>query len=175
MAASSVDKVAIYPGTFDPITLGHVDVARRAARLFDRVYVAVAATSSKQPVFSLEERTELAQAALTDIDNIQVTSFSGLLVDFAAKHGAIALVRGLRAVSDYEYEIQLAAINQRLNPEIETIFLSPGEDLGFVSSSIVRELARLGGDVRPFVPDNVSRALARLNVESANDIGSAGN
>jgi len=163
VTGSTADRIAIYPGTFDPITLGHIDVARRAARLFDHVYVAVAgASSGKQPVFSLDERADLARTALGDIDNIEVTTFSGLLVDFAASLDAIAIVRGLRAVSDYEYEIQLAAINQRLNPEIETIFLSPGEDLGFVSSSIVRELARLGGDVRPFVPDNVSTALSRL-------------
>ena len=155
-------RIAIYPGTFDPITLGHVDVARRAGRLFDRVIVAVAGASSKTPAFSLDERTSMAAQALADVDNVTVSPFPGLLVDFAHEQQACAIVRGLRAVSDFEFEIQLAAINRRLKPEIETIFLSPAEDLGFVSSSIVRELARLGGEVAPFVPVNVVQALARL-------------
>jgi len=152
-------KTALYPGTFDPITLGHVDVASRAARLFDRVIVAVAGTGSKQPHFDLAQRTALAEEALANIPNCEVRSFEGLLVDFAQQCGAVAIVRGLRAVSDFEYEIQLAAINRRLDAKIETVFLSPAEHLGFVSSSIVREVARLGGDVRQFVPDNVLRAL----------------
>ncbi len=152
-------RIAIYPGTFDPVTLGHIDVTRRAARLFDRVYLAVADASVKSPIFSLEQRAELARTALADLPNVDVTVFRGLLVEHAQELGATAIVRGLRAVSDYEYEIQLAAINRRLDPDIETIFLSPAEDMGFVSSSIVRELARLGGDVAPFVPKNVHEAL----------------
>ncbi|MDD3609307.1 MAG: pantetheine-phosphate adenylyltransferase [Halothiobacillaceae bacterium] len=153
-------RTAIYPGTFDPITLGHVDVARRACRLFDRVIVGVAADTSKTPSFTLDERTTLAREALGELPCVDVRPFSGLLVDFALDQGAIAIVRGLRAVSDFEYEIQLAAMNRRLHPEMETLFLSPAEHLGFLSSSLVREIARLGGDVSPFVPENVRAALA---------------
>lgn len=155
-------RIAIYPGTFDPITLGHVDLARRATRLFDRVIVAVAAASTKSPLFSLEERSEMARMALVDFPQIEVKPFSGLLVDFARDEGARSIVRGLRAVSDFEYEIQLAAVNRRLAHDIETVFLSPAEDLGFISSSIVRELARLNGDVKGFVPPHVADALARI-------------
>ncbi len=153
-------RIAVYPGTFDPITYGHVDLAHRAARLFDEVIVAVAGDSGKQTLFSLEKRRTLVEEAIGDETGaIRVGSFDGLLVDFAAEVGATALVRGLRAVSDFEYEIQLAAINRRLNSELETVFLSPAEDLGFISSSIVRDLARLGGDVTDFVPPAVVRAL----------------
>ncbi|MGC9456525.1 MAG: pantetheine-phosphate adenylyltransferase [Halothiobacillaceae bacterium] len=150
---------ALYPGTFDPITLGHVDVASRAARLFDEVIVAVAGAGGKTPHFDLQARCRLAEEALESISNCTVRSFDGLLVDFARECEALTIVRGLRAVSDFEYEIQLAAMNRRLAPELETVFLSPAEHLGFVSSSIVREVARLGGDVSQFVPDNVRRAL----------------
>lgn len=161
---STERRIAIYPGTFDPITYGHVDLAQRAARLFDEVIVAVAGDSSKNTLFPLDKRTELAEAATVDCPGrIRVASFDGLLVDFAQECGATALVRGLRAVSDFEYEIQLAAINRRLNNELETVFLSPAEDLGFVSSSIVRELARLGGNVADFVPPSVVRALAAID------------
>jgi len=154
-------RIAVYPGTFDPITYGHVDLARRAARLFDEVIVAVAGDSGKNTLFPLERRRELAEQAFGSTgDNIRVEPFEGLLVDFARQRRATALVRGLRAVSDFEHEIQLAAINRRLNQDLETVFLSPAEDLGFVSSSIVRELARLGGDVTDFVPAAVARALA---------------
>ncbi|MFO7808729.1 pantetheine-phosphate adenylyltransferase [Guyparkeria sp.] len=153
-------RIAVYPGTFDPITYGHVDLAQRAARLFDEVIVAVAGDSSKHTLFSLERRRALAEEAINDDSGvIRVDSFDGLLVDFAADVGATALVRGLRAVSDFEYEIQLAAINRRLNAKLETVFLSPAEDLGFISSSIVRELTRLGGDVTDFVPPAVVQAL----------------
>lgn len=161
---STERRIAIYPGTFDPITYGHVDLAQRAARLFDEVIVAVAGDSGKNTLFPLEKRTELAEAAIADCrGQIRVASFDGLLVDFARECGATALVRGLRAVSDFEYEIQLAAINRRLNNELETVFLSPAEDLGFVSSSIVRELARLGGNVADFVPPAVVQALAAID------------
>lgn len=156
-------RTAIYPGTFDPITLGHVDLARRATHLFDRVIVAVAAATTKSPLFDLDDRTELARIALIDIPQIEVKPFSGLLVDFARSHGATSIVRGLRAVSDFEYEIQLAAVNRRLAAEIETVFLSPAEDLGFISSSIVRELTRLGGNVEGFVPPHVADALTRIH------------
>ncbi|HSH83706.1 MAG TPA: pantetheine-phosphate adenylyltransferase [Guyparkeria sp.] len=157
-------RIAIYPGTFDPITYGHVDLAQRAARLFDEVIIAVADDSGKDTLFPLEQRRELAEAAVADSPGlIRVAAFNGLLVDFARRCGATALVRGLRAVSDFEHEIQLAAINRRLDHDIETVFLSPAEDLGFVSSSIVRELARLGGDVTDFVPPAVVSALAAIN------------
>ncbi|MGC8698518.1 MAG: pantetheine-phosphate adenylyltransferase [Halothiobacillus sp.] len=152
-------KRAIYPGTFDPITLGHIDVAHRATRLFDEVIIAVAAASSKTPLFDLAERTAFAVQAVLDYPRIRVLPFSGLLVDFVHEQKAHAIVRGLRAVSDFEFEIQLAAVNRRLAPDIETLFLSPTEDLGFVSSSIVRELARLHGDVATFVPAHVAIAL----------------
>jgi pantetheine-phosphate adenylyltransferase len=152
-------KRAIYPGTFDPITLGHIDVAQRATRLFDEVIIAVAAASTKTPLFDLAERTALAEQAVRTIPGIRVVSFAGLLVDFVREAQAHAIVRGLRAVSDFEFEIQMAAVNRRLAPEIETIFLSPAEDLGFVSSSIVRELARLHGNVATFVPAHVATAL----------------
>ena len=161
---STEHRIAIYPGTFDPITYGHVDLAQRAARLFDEVIVAVAGDSGKNTLFPLEKRTEMAQAAIGDCPgHIRVAPFEGLLVDFAQDCGATALVRGLRAVSDFEHEIQLAAINRRLNNELETVFLSPAEDLGFVSSSIVRELARLGGNVADFVPPAVMQALAAID------------
>ena len=161
---STERRIAIYPGTFDPITYGHVDLAQRAARLFDEVIVAVAGDSGKNTLFPLQKRTELAEAAIADCTGqIRVGSFEGLLVDFARECGATALVRGLRAVSDFEYEIQLAAINRRLNSELETVFLSPAEDLGFVSSSIVRELARLGGNVADFVPPAVVQALDSID------------
>jgi len=161
---STQNRIAIYPGTFDPITYGHVDLAQRAARLFDEVIVAVAGDSGKNTLFPLAKRRELAEQAVADSPgSIRVASFDGLLVDFAVQCGATALVRGLRAVSDFEHEIQLAAINRRLNHELETVFLSPAEDLGFVSSSIVRELARLGGDITDFVPPAVIRALAEID------------
>ena len=163
---STERRIAIYPGTFDPITYGHVDLAQRAARLFDEVIVAVAGDSGKNTLFPLDKRTELAETAIADCPgHIRVASFDGLLVDFAAQCGATALVRGLRAVSDFEHEIQLAAINRRLNHELETVFLSPAEDLGFVSSSIVRELARLGGNITDFVPPAVVEALATIDRE----------
>lgn len=149
----------IYPGTFDPITFGHIDVIQRAARLFGSVIVAVAENSSKNSVFSHSERTEMAQLALQSVAGVHVEGFNGLLVDFATQHQAHTVIRGLRAVSDFEYEMQLAAINRRLDARIETVFMTPAENLNFLSSTLVREIARLGGDVSEFVPANVVAAL----------------
>ena len=152
---------AIYPGTFDPITNGHVDLVQRACRLFDHVIVAIAAGSSgaKAPVFTLEERVNLAQEVLTGCDNIEVCGFDTLLVDFMQETGARVIIRGLRAVSDFEYEFQLASMNRKLAPEVETVFLTPAEQFSFISSSLVREIASLGGDVSPFVHAKVATAL----------------
>ena len=152
---------AIYPGTFDPITNGHVDLVQRACRLFDHVIVAIAAGSSgaKAPVFTLEERVVLAQEVLTGCDNIEVCGFDTLLVDFMQDKGARVIIRGLRAVSDFEYEFQLASMNRKLAPEVETVFLTPAEQFSFISSSLVREIASLGGDVSPFVHPKVATAL----------------
>ncbi len=150
----------IYPGTFDPITRGHEDLVRRAARIFDQVVVAVAASANKQPFFSLDERMELARLTLHDVPNVQVASFASLLVDFVRDQGTNLVLRGLRAVSDFEYEFQLAGMNRGLYPELETVFLTPAEQYMFISASMVREIARLGGDVEPFVPQPVSARLA---------------
>ncbi|TQV65476.1 MAG: pantetheine-phosphate adenylyltransferase [Halothiobacillaceae bacterium] len=151
--------VAIYPGTFDPITHGHIDVIRRAASLFDAIVVGVAGSSTKAPVFSLEERTAMARESLAGISGVRVEPFTGLLVDFAHAVGARVVVRGLRAVSDFEYEMQLASINRRLDASLETVFLTPAENYSFLASTLVREIARLGGDASPFVPPNVVAAL----------------
>lgn len=150
---------AIYPGTFDPITNGHSDLIERAARRFDRVVVAIARHSPKTPIFSLEERVGLASEVLRNIDNVRVLGFEGLLVHCAQQVGASVILRGLRAVSDFEYEFQLAAMNRRLAPDIETMFLTPAERYTFISSSLVRELATLGGDVSDFVHVSVYAAL----------------
>lgn len=151
----------IYPGTFDPITNGHCDLIDRAAALFERVVIGVAASTHKQPFFSIEERLALAQEATPHHPNVQVKRLDGLLVDFVQAQGARAILRGLRAVSDFEYEFQLASMNRRLAPTVETLFLTPAEQYAFVSSTLVREVAALGGDVRPFVPESVAAALAR--------------
>jgi pantetheine-phosphate adenylyltransferase len=152
-------KTAIYPGTFDPITNGHTDLVQRAARLFDRVIVAIAANPGKAPAFPLARRAELARTALEDVANVEVCSFDSLLVDFARRRGADVILRGLRAVSDFEYEFQLASMNRQLAPAIETVFLTPSEQYAFVSSSLVREVAMLGGDVSHFVHPAVMAAL----------------
>lgn len=152
-------KTAIYPGTFDPITNGHADLVARATRLFDRVIVAVARDTGKQPVCGLEERLALARAVLQDHGKVDVVAFNGLLVDFCREQGATIMLRGLRAVSDFEYEFQMASMNRRLAPEVETVFLTPGERFAFISSSLVREIARLGGDVSEFVHPAVQQAL----------------
>ena len=154
-----MEKTAIYPGTFDPITLGHCDLIQRASKLFDQVIIAIAASPSKQPAFSLRERIEMAQQSLAGIGNIKVCGFDTLLVNFAREMQAQVIIRGLRAVSDFEYEFQLADMNRKLAPEIETLFLMPAEQFANISSSLVREVAALGGDIAAFVPDNVKNAL----------------
>ena len=150
---------AIYPGSFDPITNGHLDVLQRAAGIFDELLVAVAKDNAKQSTFSVEERVEMIQAATEHLHNVQVLPFEGLLVDFARQHKAIALVRGLRAVSDFEFEFQLALMNRKLEPNLETLFLMPREELTYISSRLVKEIARLGGNVNQFVPPHVVAAL----------------
>lgn len=154
-------KIAIYPGTFDPITNGHTDLVERAAKLFDRVIVAIAASTQKGPMLDLELRISLASQVLAHLDNVEVTGFDCLLTRFAEKSGANIIVRGLRAVSDFEYEFQLANMNRALNPAIESVFLTPAEQYSFVSSSLVREIAALQGDVSKFVHPIVDNALKK--------------
>ena len=150
---------ALYPGTFDPITHGHTDLVSRAALVFDEVVVAIAESPHKTPFFSLEKRIELAESQLGHLDNIEIVGFSNLLVDFVQEKGAKVIVRGLRAVSDFEYEFQLASMNRNLCEEVETMFLTPDEKYGFISSTLVREVARLGGDVSQFVGREIAQAL----------------
>jgi len=150
----------MYPGTFDPITLGHEDLVRRATRLYDRVVVAIAEDpGSKAPMFSLDERVAMAADALADIERVEVMGYRGLTVDFAREHGLAVIVRGLRAVADVEYEFQLATMNRHLTDEVETAFLTPTEKYTFISSSLVREVAMLGGDISEFVSPTVRKAL----------------
>ena len=150
---------AVYPGTFDPLTRGHEDIVRRAAKLFSEVVVAVADNTSKRSSFSLQERVAMASAVLADCSNVRVIAFSGLLMQFVREQGAAVVVRGLRAVSDFEYEFQLAGMNRKLFPEVETLFLTPAEQYMFISASLVREIALLGGDISQFVPPLVEEAL----------------
>ena len=150
---------AIYPGTFDPITNGHSDIIERAARLFKKVIVAVASNPKKSPAFSLEERIAMEQSALEGLDNVEVCGFDSLLADYVQQRGAQVILRGLRAVSDFEYEFQLAGMNRRLAPRVETLFLTPAENYAFISSSLVKEVAELGGDVSAFVHPKVLAAL----------------
>jgi len=150
---------ALYPGTFDPITHGHTDLVSRAALVFDKVIVAIAESPHKTPFFSLEKRISLAESQLGHLDNIEIVGFSNLLVDFVQEKGAKVIVRGLRAVSDFEYEFQLASMNRHLCEEVETMFLTPDEKYGFISSTLVREVARLGGDVSQFVGQEIEQAL----------------
>lgn len=152
-------KAAVYPGTFDPITNGHTDIIDRAANLFDRVIVAVARDTGKHPVCDVEQRVDLARQVLGDRRGIEVMPFEGLLVKFCTEQNAMVVIRGLRAVSDFEYEFQLAGMNRRLAPEVETIFLTPAEQFAFISSTLVREIARLGGDVSEFVHPLVMQAM----------------
>lgn len=162
-----MDKV-IYPGTFDPITHGHEDLVYRASRLFDKVIVAVAVSSGKAPFFSLEERVEMARDVLAGYTNVEVTGFSGLLMEFARQQDAHIIIRGLRAVSDFEYEFQLAGMNRGLYPDVETIFLTPSEQYMFISATIVREIACLGGDASKFVHPLVIERLRRKKMAMNN-------
>ncbi|MDZ4140577.1 MAG: pantetheine-phosphate adenylyltransferase [Methylotenera sp.] len=155
----SKNRIAVYPGTFDPITLGHEDIVRRAADLFDEVIVAVAGSTNKNTLFSLDERVALAKSVFGHADNIKVVGFSGLLMQFVQDQGAKMVIRGLRATSDFEYEFQLAGMNRKLYPQFETLFLTPSEQFMFISSSLVREVATLGGDVHAFVSSTVEEAI----------------
>jgi pantetheine-phosphate adenylyltransferase len=152
---------AVYPGTFDPITLGHQDLVRRAAELFDQVVVGIAASEAKRPFFPLEERMRLAREVLKPYRNVTIKGFRGLLMDFVRAQEAQVILRGLRAVSDFEYEFQMAGMNRNLYPDVETVFLTPAEQYQFISATIVREIATLGGDVSKFVQPLVARALAQ--------------
>jgi pantetheine-phosphate adenylyltransferase len=157
-------RIAVYPGTFDPITLGHEDLVRRGAYLFDELIVAVAGSTTKKTLFSLDERVQLAKEVFVDFDNVKVVGFDGLLMKFVQQQHAQIVLRGLRAASDFEYEFQLAGMNRKLYPKLETMFLTPSEKYMFVSSSLVREVANLGGDVHQFVSATVENAIkSKLN------------
>lgn len=151
----------IYPGTFDPMTNGHIDLVARAAKMFDEVVVAIAAGHHKKPIFSLDERVELAKGCLQHLERVEFLTFDGLLVNFAKQQQATAVLRGLRAISDFEYEFQLANMNRTLDSQFETVFLTPSEQYSFISSTMVREIARLYGDVSKFVPQHVVEAFQR--------------
>jgi pantetheine-phosphate adenylyltransferase len=154
---------AIYPGTFDPVTRGHIDVCQRALKMFDRVVIGVADSPAKQPFFNIDERLEMLETVFVDEERFSVRRFSGLLIDFARESGANVIIRGLRAISDFEYEVQLAGMNRSLAPEIETVFLTAAQRYAFVSSSLVREIARLDGDVSEFLhPEILRRLTAKL-------------
>ena len=153
-------RTAIYPGSFDPLTNGHLDVVQRATKLFDRLIVAVAASEAKGPLFTLDDRVKMVQDSVRHLPNVEVDAFDGLLVEYAERRSALAVVRGLRAVSDFEFEFQLALMNRKLNERIETIFMMPKDTYTFLSSRIVKEIARLGGDVSAFVPAHVQTALS---------------
>ena len=154
-----MNNKAVYPGTFDPITLGHEDLVRRAAKLFDHVVLAVADSRAKRPLFTLAERIDMARTALGDVKNVTVEGFSGLLMQFVENHDARVVVRGVRAVSDFDYEFQLAGMNRKMYPEIETVFMTPGEEHMFLSATLVREISVLGGNVSKFVSPGVAKRL----------------
>jgi pantetheine-phosphate adenylyltransferase len=153
-------SLCIYPGTFDPITYGHLDVLARATRLFDRVLVSVAHNPDKGPFFSAEQRLDLIRPNIACYANVSLTTFSGLLVDFAQEQGAVAIIRGLRALSDFEFEFNMALMNRHLRPGIETIYVMPNEDYSYTSSHLVKQVSKFGGDVSKFVPANVAAALS---------------
>ena len=160
-------RIAVYPGTFDPVTHGHLDLIERGRRHFDRLVIAILFNEDKQPVFTVEERIALLEEAVAPWDNVSVDSFNGLLVDYARRTKAAVILRGLRALSDFEYELQMALMNRRLAPEVETVFLMPSEAYSYVSSRLVREVARLGGEVDGLVPPNVAAALKKRLAPSA--------
>jgi len=157
----SNERIAVYPGTFDPITNGHTDLVTRAARVFPKVIVAIAESPHKKPLFNLEERISLSRNQMAHLANVEVVGFSNLLVEFVQQIGATIIIRGLRAVSDFEYEFQLASMNRHLAPKVETLFLTPDEDFSFISSSLVKEIARLDGDVSEFVAREVQQAMQK--------------
>ena len=162
-----MERIAVYPGTFDPVTNGHTDLVSRAARVFPKVIIAIAESPHKKPLFDLDERIDLTRGELDRLGNVEVVGFSNLLVEFVQQQGASVIIRGLRAVSDFEYEFQLASMNRHLAPKVETLFLTPDEDFGFISSTLVKEVARLEGDVSNFVSERVQQALARRFSEGA--------
>ena len=153
-------RIAVYPGTFDPLTSGHEDLVRRASKLFERIIIGVAESRSKRPLFDLAERVEIAREVLTGYPNVEIYGFDCLLMDFMRQHEASVIIRGLRAVSDFEYEFQMAGMNRNLYPDVETVFLTPSDQYMFVSATMVREIATLGGDVSKFVPAQVQKRLA---------------
>jgi pantetheine-phosphate adenylyltransferase len=155
----STERIAVYPGTFDPITNGHTDLVARAARVFPKVIVAIAESPHKKPLFSLDERISLSRKQMAHLPNVEVVGFNSLLAEFVQQIGATIIIRGLRAVSDFEYEFQLASMNRHLAPRVETLFLTPDEEFSFISSSLVKEIARLDGDVSEFVAAEVQQAM----------------
>lgn len=161
--------VALYPGSFDPITNGHLDLIQRGSALFDRLIVAILRNDEKRPLFSLDERVEMLHEVTGELPNVEVGSFGGLLVDYAAERGASVILRGIRAVSDYEYELQMALMNRRLRPEVETVFLMAGEAYSFISSRLVKEVIRLGGDIGDLVPPTIEGRLKRRLLEENGD------
>ena len=158
-------KIAIYPGSFDPITNGHIDLIHRACNLFDEVIIAITQNANKTSLLSINQRIEAVEASITSISNAQVLGFNSLLVDFAREKNAQIIIRGLRAVSDFEYEFQLSGMNKRLNPRIETLFMTPSEEFANISSSLVREIFSLGGDISPFVPAPVKTILQKISTK----------
>jgi pantetheine-phosphate adenylyltransferase len=167
--AASNGRTAVYPGTFDPITNGHLDIIERGSRLFDRVVIAILSNVEKAPLFTLEERVSLIKDSVSSLRNVSVETFSGLLVDYVHSRGAHVIVRGLRAISDFEYEFQMALMNRRLDPEVETVFMMPAEAYSYLSSRLVKEVASLGGDVSGLVPPPVARAISRRLVSRRRD------
>lgn len=161
-----MNKIAIYPGTFDPITNGHVDIIQRAAQVFDRVIIAIAANQFKSPAFSLEQRVNMASSVLKDIKNVEICGFDRLLIEFVKQKNASVIIRGLRAVSDFEYEFQLAGMNRKLDASIETVFMTAAEQYAYISSTLVREIAQLDGDVSAFVAPLVEDALQQRKLNS---------
>ncbi len=160
-----MNKIAIYPGTFDPITNGHVDIIQRAAQVFDRVIIAIAANQFKSPAFSMEQRVSMARSVLKDIKNVEICGFDTLLIEFVKQKNASVIIRGLRAVSDFEYEFQLAGMNRKLDASIETVFMTAAEQYAYISSTLVREIAQLDGDVSAFVAPLVEDALRQRKLK----------